>query len=152
MPRTRSSSTSQTQSSASVVSSSEQANHNNLGRIHCPFKNLDGCYDGVGGNGYSKSGFYRHLHDRHLSNPERKAACRERISSDRAVYDACEKSLQQMQMWMCGSCMHIHAWKKTCNSHVGDAIAGPLDGCAVKFLIHGIDKPADILDSDTTDK
>lgn len=62
----------------------------NEGRIHCPFKTFDSCSNGVGSNGYSKSGLCRHLHDKHLPNVERKNVFRERISSSRIVYEAWE--------------------------------------------------------------
>ncbi|RZC57170.1 hypothetical protein C5167_004475 [Papaver somniferum] len=150
LPSSQSSSTSSSQN-GTVPSPFNLGTNNstlsNEGRIHCPFKTFDSCFNGVGSNGYSKSGFYKHLHDRHLPNLECKNACRERISSSRIVYEAWERTLNQLQMWLCVPCMHIQAWKKSCASHVGGAIAGPLDGTSVEFLIYGITKPADTSDT-----
>lgn len=67
----------------------------------------------------------------------------EKIRNNPDCFDAWEKVLSDLLMWLCLKCMHIHAWKKACmsNSRPADVIAGPLNGNGADFIIHGVVKP-----------
>lgn len=138
MPTTRNSSSSQDNSqgtSSFAVDSQDDT------VIHCPFRDLDSCNNGVRGRGLAKVSFGRHLHVQHCSSEEKKGLSRERISSNAGIYANWETVLTQLQKWLCTKCMILHAWSKPCRMHEGDITAGPYDDGDVKFLIHGIDKP-----------
>lgn len=107
-----------------------------------PFKTLHSCSGGVNGRGYAKSSFVKHLHDRHFSSAEKKDFCRELITKDLNVYLACEKLLGSLRLWLCGKCMHLHAWSMPCRGREGavHGEAGPLNRDGAVFLLHGLTK------------
>ncbi|XP_026422218.1 uncharacterized protein LOC113318286 [Papaver somniferum] len=39
-------------------------------------------------------------------------------------------------MWLCSTCMKLHAWSRPCSSHNGDMILAPFNGYNAYFLIH----------------
>lgn len=113
------------------------------GKIHCPFRNYNGCHGGVGGRGFAKSVVYKHLLDRHFPTENAKAICKDRIQQRVDCFEAWEQALQELQWWLCIRCLRTHAWKKPCwdPSHPDVIIAGPSNGNGADFLISDIVKP-----------
>ncbi|XP_026442615.1 uncharacterized protein LOC113342224 [Papaver somniferum] len=127
--------------SASTSQSASATTHD--GQAHCPFIGYDECHDGVGGRGYARTAIYRHMKDMHFPNEAAKETCRERIRTNMDCYNAWERMLTGMQLWLCIKCLHTHTWRKACRdpSHICEVINGPFNGSGADFLIHGATKP-----------
>ncbi|KAI3865576.1 hypothetical protein MKW92_013939, partial [Papaver armeniacum] len=58
--------------------------------FHCPFRDFDGCRDGVRGRGFTRGSLISHINDRHFASAESKGNCRQRIGNSADIYDAWE--------------------------------------------------------------
>lgn len=104
-------------SQASQDSSSQASLTANSRVFHCPFRDYDGCRNGVNGRVYARTSLYKHLNDLHFRGESGKDICRERINTIRDVYFDWEHVLTQLQMWLCTKCMRLNSWKSPCCTH-----------------------------------
>ncbi|KAI3891324.1 hypothetical protein MKX03_023221, partial [Papaver bracteatum] len=142
MPRTRSYASSDVRTHGSHDSQTSTISSSQCDKISCPFVGFDGCLDN-GGQGYSRSGWTRHLKDQHLPTEDARVICRGRIQSIESCFSAWEDVLREMQCWLCTRCMTTHTWKMACKNklHSADIIPGPFNGIGADFLIQGVSKP-----------
>lgn len=109
--------------------------------LQSPFRDFDGCKNGVRGRGFVRSYFFKHINDTHLLNGDEHERCRDKIAHNGTVYGLWEEALFQLRMWLCTKCMLLRAWSKCCRSHKGDIISAPLNDIEANSLVHGIAKP-----------
>lgn len=120
------------------------SSHND--KVPCPFKIFDGCISGVGGRGYARSAILRHIKDRHFPTAIAKDICRERIRNNLDCFDVWERTLSDLQSWLCINCLHTYAWKNPCRNHLtGFVIAGLFNGSGADFLIDDTMRPQSTL-------
>ncbi|PWA97839.1 hypothetical protein CTI12_AA025070 [Artemisia annua] len=102
----------------------------------CPFKFFHSCKFGIS----SSSRLLAHLKRDHLGWDDGKEALRNAISEDLGLFGDVVEALQNINQWLCGRCMALHALSRGCHHEDGVAkFLRNVDGKG-EFII-GIPKP-----------